>query len=318
MNEIGGYMELELNQGIEYHDKALRLNLGRTSFEYILRAKEIGKIFIPFYTCDVIVKTLIRLSVKYEFYHINENLEPIFNYNSLRGDEFFLYNNYFGLKDNFIRIIARETNNLIIDNAQAFFSKPLPGIDTFYSPRKFFGVPDGGYLYTDTLLDENFKIDKSGHRFRHLIGRIESGPENYYSRYKYNESILCKQPIKKMSKITQRILKNINYSNVVKIRNRNYKYLQENIGELNKLNIDISTQVPLSYPFWSEFIDFKSLLINNKIFVVQYWPNVQRWVKPNTFEYKLASKVIHIPIDQRYTINDLKKIVRLIKKCIKK
>ena len=43
--------------------------------------------------------------------------------------------------------------NLIIDNAQAFFAKPLLGIDTFYSPRKFVGVSDGGILATKKILE---------------------------------------------------------------------------------------------------------------------------------------------------------------------
>ena len=29
----------------------------------------------------------------------------------------------------------------------SLFEKPLKNIDTIYSPRKFFGVSDGGYLY---------------------------------------------------------------------------------------------------------------------------------------------------------------------------
>lgn len=64
-------------------------------------------------------------------------MEPVFDYENIQADQGFLYTNYFGLKDNFINILANKIQNLIIDNAQSFFSKPCKEIDTFYSVRKF-------------------------------------------------------------------------------------------------------------------------------------------------------------------------------------
>ena len=39
MNPIGGYFELELRKGEEYHKEAIRLNSGRNAFEYVLLEK---------------------------------------------------------------------------------------------------------------------------------------------------------------------------------------------------------------------------------------------------------------------------------------
>ncbi len=64
----------------------------------------------------------------------------------------FLCTNYFGIKDEFITSLSKQVSNLIVDNAQSFFSNPIENIDTFYSPRKFFGVSDGAYLYCDTRI----------------------------------------------------------------------------------------------------------------------------------------------------------------------
>ena len=60
-NEIGGYFQLELNKDREYHDKAIALNTGRNALEYILRAKIFKKIYLPFYTCDVLLEPLKKL-----------------------------------------------------------------------------------------------------------------------------------------------------------------------------------------------------------------------------------------------------------------
>src|SRR5690606_38550323 len=99
MQEIGGYFGLELKAGTHYHNEAIRLNTARNCFEYILRAKEYKKVYIPFYTCEVLLEPLTKLKIAYTFYHINECLEPV-EIISLKADEAFLYTNYFGVKQN--------------------------------------------------------------------------------------------------------------------------------------------------------------------------------------------------------------------------
>ena len=54
-----------------------------------------------------------------------------------------------------IQLLNKKYPNLIVDNAQAFYMPHL-GLASFYSPRKFFGVADGGYLFCGKKLDEEF------------------------------------------------------------------------------------------------------------------------------------------------------------------
>lgn len=174
---IGGYFELELSKGEHYHKGALRLNTARNCLEYIMLAREYVKVYIPYYTCEVMLQPFHKYHIAYEFYQINEFLEPTV-IKPLRKDEAFLYTNYFGVKQSCVKKLSSiYGKRLIVDNAQAFYAPRIDGIDTFYSPRKFFGVSDGAYLYTDCLLSENFPQDKSSDRMRHLLLRIEDGAE---------------------------------------------------------------------------------------------------------------------------------------------
>ncbi|MDY0042931.1 MAG: hypothetical protein RBS57_21680, partial [Desulforhabdus sp.] len=143
MKAIGGYFELELNPGPEYHLGAVRLNSGRNAFEYILRAKRVEKVFLPYYTCEVMFQPVARAGVACELYGIGENFEPMFDFGSMRPSDYLVYTNYFGLHEHVAKEISKVCQNLIVDNSQAFFTRPLKGVDTFYSPRKFFGLPDG-------------------------------------------------------------------------------------------------------------------------------------------------------------------------------
>ena len=102
MKAIGGYFELELSEGSEYHPEAIDLNSGKQFFEYILRLRSYLKIYIPYFTCEVMLKPINKLNLQYEYYHIEEKLEPKFNFSLLQENEAFFYTNYFGLKDEYI------------------------------------------------------------------------------------------------------------------------------------------------------------------------------------------------------------------------
>ncbi|MCH3923915.1 MAG: hypothetical protein LKE30_03240 [Bacteroidales bacterium] len=300
MSSIGGYFELELKKGEHYHKDALRLNTARNCFEYILRAKQYKKVFIPYYTCEVMLEPLHKLNIEYEFYHITEELEPQKDYN-LQSSEAFLYTNYYGLKQSYVKRLARiYGKKLIVDNAQAFYAEPLQGIDTFYSARKFFGVADGAYLYTDKLLNIDFKQDYSYNRMSHLLKRIDLSAEDGYKDFQKNDDSLINQPIKLMSKLTDRVLRSIDYIAIGKRRRENYNYLHSKSGQINKIKLEIEDNVPMVYPFLIDDDDLKHRLINNKIYVATYWNNVLDWCKEDSLEYKLTKQMLPLAIDQRY------------------
>jgi len=312
---IGGYFELELNKGIEYHSEALGLNLGRSAFEYILRAKKVKKIYVPCFTCRVMEGPLRNTGVDYGFYHIGENLEPVFDYTALQPTDYFLYTNYFGIKDNFIKKLAGNVKNLIIDNSQSFFSRPLPGVDTFYSPRKFFGVPDGGYLYTDKKTHPVPEQDLSYERLNHLTLRIDKSPEDGYAHYVKNNDDLENQAVKTMSALTRALLSNISYRDVMDRRKRNFSFLHEKLRERNEFNIDqAGLNIPMVYPFLvSNGGILRKKLIENRIYVATYWIDLLNRADANPTERHLVENFVHLPIDQRYAIAELKIVLNLIK-----
>lgn len=312
---IGGYFELELPVTEEFHRNAIRLNTGRNAFEYILRAKNYKMVYLPFYTCDVMLEPITKLNLKYKFYNIDSNFMPIFNFKSIGENDVFVYNNYFGLCDKQTKEIASLCVNLIIDNSQAFYSKPIKGVDTFYSPRKFFGLPDGSYLYTDKLLDFNLDKDISYKRCEHLLGRADTGAEAHFQTYKENSKGLCNQPIRGMSNLTQKLLSSIDYNKVADLRRQNFNYLHSKLNKRNKLKFEFdNSAAPMIYPFLIENgAALKKELIANKIFVASYWPNVLDWAKADSFEHNLTKNMIAVPVDQRYNSYLLEKIIKQIK-----
>ena len=313
MSSIGGYFELELNRTGEYYKNAIELNSGRNALRYILKSQCYKRVFIPYYVCKAILEPFEELNIPFVFYNIDQKLNPCLE-GHLGEDEAFLYVNYFGIKQETVKLLTKKYKNLIIDNAQAFFCPSLSGVDTFYSPRKFFGIPDGAYLFTNKFLKENLEQDVSIERVSHLLRRIEFGPEEGYADFLQNEKSFVGQPIKKMSNLTKAILKNINYLDVKKRREQNFLLLHKNLGDKNTLEIETNELMgPMVYPFLVGKEGLKEWLIGNKIYVATYWKNVSNWVSENEFEFKLAKYLIPLPVDQRYDKHSLIKIVELIK-----
>lgn len=314
MKSIGGYFSLELPQRKEYHKDALRLNTGRNCLEYILRVNGYKKVYIPYYTCDVVLEPFKKLGIPYEYYHVDIHLE-IRDRFTLKADEALLYTNYYGLKQRYVEQLAeRIGKRLIVDNTQAFYAKPLPGIDTFYTCRKFFGVADGAYLYSDAVLDEEIEQDYSYDRMAHLLKRIDLSAEEGYADFRRADDGLDNQPIRGMSKLTQRIMQSIDYEAAAKRRRENYSLLQKALGGENNLELPFEEDaVPMVYPYLAPVKGLREKLIENKVFVARYWPNVLDWTTKEDIEYLLACRMQPLPVDQRYGEEEMKRIIEIIK-----
>ena len=313
MDAIGGYFSLELPQREEYHKHAIRLNTGRNCLEYILRVRGYKKVYVPYYTCEAVMEPINKLGITYEFYHIDVHFE-IQDRFTVKEKEALLYTNYFGLKQRYVEQLAETIGSrLIVDNTQAFYAKPLSGIDTFYTCRKFFGVPDGAYLYCDKELDEEIEQDYSYDRVAHLVKRIDLTAEGGFKDFRRVDDGLDNQPIRKISKLTQRMMQGIDYEAAAHRRRANFQMLHETLGKENNLELHLDDDaVPMVYPYLVPVEGLREKLIENKIFVARYWPNVLDWTTKDDIEYLLAYQMQPLPIDQRYGEEEMKYIINII------
>jgi hypothetical protein len=313
MKEIGGYFELELPKKCEYYNNTIKLNSGRNAFKYILKAQKPNKVYIPNYVCDSVLEPLEELNIKYEFCNIDENFEIVQNI-KLKNNERLFYVNYFALKSEYInKLVDTYSDNLIIDNTQAFFELPLQGIDTVYSPRKFFGVSDGGYLSTNKFLNEDLENDESYDSSTQLLGRIDKSAKSFYYDYQKAEQRLINQPIKTISKLTQNILSSIDYENVIKKRKENFDYLYNKLKDINLLTIDNSLDfIPFVYPLMMDDKGLREKLIKDKIYIAKYWNEVLERHNLSRIEKDFVNKILPLPIDQRYNLDEMQRIVDVI------
>jgi len=315
--EIGGYFGLDVRSGRHFHEKARRYNTARSALISVCNALQAHaiqplKLLLPRFNCPDIAAAL-ETHTEFEicFYGIDENLDPILPDAADINSVLYLVN-LFGLKSDFLVQLPEKT---IIDNVHAFFAPPIDGAHTIYSARKFFGVPDGAYLYTNLLIDEPptyVSWQDSGY----LLQRVDVGARAGYTGFQRAEHALSVSPVRSMSALSQALLGSLDYRGFAQQRRVNFEYLHARLGASNELSrlIDLAIAyrkfVPLCYPYLRENGEHvRSFLIANDVFVPQYWTGIANNVQATLFEKHLAMNCLHLPIDHRYGLAEMDEIV---------
>lgn len=298
--EIGGYLEYEKNHGKEYHDQCLRFNTARNCLKYLIEARGIKKIWLSRWNCSAVLNACKTSGVEICYFDLDEAFLPVMP-SEYRSDDYVYLVNYYG------QIKSPKYEHMILDNVQAFFEKPEKGIDTIYTCRKYFGVTDGAYLYTDAVVDREPERDLSHDRIGYLAGRLEEGAAAFYQAYQKNEELLDSLPLKKMSAFTENLLKGIDYEAVRLKREENFRLLHKHLGRFNQWNVRVPVG-PFAYPFLVENgKEIRSALQRSQIYIAKLWPNVV-----NGKESVLADNLLPLPCDQRYTTETMEKITETI------
>jgi hypothetical protein len=309
--EIGSFIELDLRKGLEYFqgDDIARLNSGRAGIYHALKVLNCKSIYLPYYQCDTVREFLLKKNINLKYYSIDSDFNPI----NLIVEETaaVLFVNYYGImsKERMVSL-ASKYKNVIIDNSQAFFAEPIENCLNVYSPRKFFGVPDGCYVIGKNaeLYMEEYDQDYSSETAIFLLERIERGCESSYKSRMKNEMRVDNADILKMSPLTKAILDGIDYKQIQKKRRENFEIAEGIFKDLNKINATVyyeSDCIPMVYPLVVESDGLLFEMQKNKIFQGHWWSYLLQEVSSKTFEYYLSRYIIPITIDQRYGFKEL-------------
>lgn len=316
MKPVGGYFELELNKGrYAYHQVPYTFKSGRAALHYILRLCQPTLVYVPFYTCNALLQSFEAAGIAYKQYAIDEKFDPV-ALPELQLDEYFLYINYFGLKEATVQMLsARYGQQLIADCTQAFFTKGNGRSWFFNSCRKFFGVPDGAYLYPpDSIQIEPVESNNETYTLEHLIKRFNGQVQEGYAAFLENEK-LCGPEITGMSVLSEHLLSNIDYAEVIARRRANFNYLHQVFKNSNQFQLAAENEsVPMVYPLLPAVSVDRESLYKNKLFIPTFWAEVKDSNDPLfETERKLAVQLLPLPIDHRYTEADMQRMAAVIK-----
>ena len=320
MKEIGSFIELELPKGLEYYTGDLnvaRLNNGRAAIWHAFKLTGAKAIWIPYYQCESVRAFLQRKKCTIKYYHHDKNFNPI-DLNPSDNEAVLLVNYYGIMSRERMRILSVSCPNVIVDNCQAFFCKPLTGALNVYSARKFIGVADGAYVIGKNAHKnvEEYPQCYSSDTAAFLMKRIEYGCEGKgYEARTINEERVDSEDIMKMSKLTRTMLDGTDYGRILRKRRKNFDTACNLFADINAWDptrfYDAET-VPMVYPLVVEDDNLLKKLLEAKHFQGHWWNYITKELSEKTFEHWMSRYMIPVTIDQRYGVEDLEYIRSLI------
>ena len=312
---IGGYFGLELAQ-IPSRDTTLGFHTIRSALLALLKVLVTEgshrKLWFPFFICPSVAEVFDVFGDQIELieYNVGQDLEPI-NVTPSDQDLFYSYN-VFGLSG------AVSRPGAIVDYAHSFFAEAALGQHTLYSARKFLGVPDGAFLRThlQVVPGNPFRLDNDA---LYLLLRHDQGAEIGYSTFRSWEKRIFSGKVQGISNLSRKLLSSIEYEPIKRRRIKNFSIMHTSLRQFNDLTPHIekalttTSFIPFSYPFLISYgPELREFLISEKVFTPVLWAGMEQNEGLTDFERNLALNTVHIPIDQRYDLNDMKRILTVI------
>lgn len=318
--EIGSFIELAFPHGKEWYSNlegTARLNTGRAAIYHASKVLGCNTVYLPLYQCKTVEDFLHYKGITVKKYLQDDVFTPLIG--GIEENACIVIANYFGImSDSRMRDLCLKYKNVIIDNSQAFFAKPIPHVMNVYSARKFIGVPDGAYLIGSGAeqgvdeYDQGYSSDTS----LFLLQRIEYGCEGKtYQNKILNEERINAEDIKRMSKLTYTILDGTEYDVIIERRRENFRtasVLFKDCNLLNPLLYYDSSCVPMVYPLLLEDDEFLARLLSAKHFQGHWWNYLLKQTEENSFEFRLSKYMVPITIDQRYGEEELRYLRGLV------
>jgi hypothetical protein len=311
---IGGYFALErdIGTGLTWLDDATGYQSARSALAAVLDVARPAIVWAPNFICGAINDTLRSTGVQVRRYARTESLGVPDKVDPSPAD-LLICVDYFGINAIAVdQAIDRfGIGNILVDASQSLFLRHRPGGTTIYSPRKFFGIPDGGLLRTSRKLPPLSAAAETDSlaRSRHLVCRWAGLVDVGYAMFQAAEESLSGCEPVAMSRLTDALLRSIDVGAAVERRVRNYQGLA---ALLRPSGFEIpclpSGAVPLCCPVrCHDAIRVRRELTAQHIFTPTYWPDA---VIPDTDHVALGlrDRTVYLPCDQRYAEPELLRI----------
>ena len=282
---------------------------------------DVKTVALPAWCCDSIVTPFIKENLKVKFYPVYFNDE--FKQDICQDCDITFIMDYFGFQSEY------ECNSGIVirDLTHNVFSNNHNDADYYFgSLRKWCGFPTGGFAYSKNSFSLNITntnqsyIDLRRHAMKEKYDYICGNTDNKHFLSVFNEAEelldTCETETADVQDIKSALYLDVDF---IKSRRRdNAKFLLEAFSDIAlfpKLN---DNDCPLFVPIILENRDnLKSYLIDNNIFCPVHWPMQNNYCFDNRTK-KLYQEELSLVCDQRYDINDMERMVYLIKKWFSK
>lgn len=198
------------------------------------------------------------------------------------------------------------------------------------SIRKWCGVPDGGFaickegVFTHKPTQEDTKMVEAKRiaselKYQFLFEGKGDKP-SFKAKYREGETLLDNQDgYYAIGELSASIQAELDVEQLKRKRRENYRILLEGIQDVRGIKVVFSTLpidvVPLYYPLLIDNREaIQDLLADNDIYAPVVWPKEDNCPPIGEVADSIYEKILCIPIDQRYDVEDMRRIVGVLNK----
>lgn len=298
---------------------------------------------MPAYMCDSVFLPFLNRGWELIFYTVDRGLlsygEELFRL-ALENDlGMILIHPYYGTdtcREMRVPLKALRRSGICVmeDVTQSYYLEGA-GKDADFvvgSLRKWYAVPDGGFVASDFPLAEDVLEEAEEQAQERLSALMEKWsylhgsafPEETAKRREKKAAFREKNRaleealdhyagVRRMSRITRAMLSEIDEADAAKRREENYQYLYEKAKRLRRLRPILQRQggeAPLYFPIYArEREELQSFLREHDIYAPVLWPlgeeNRDALLGDEDYIYR---HMLALPIDQRYGIKEMERI----------
>ncbi len=295
----------------------------------------VKSVLLPSYICGSVILPFKQAGYDLIFYDVDKYLRPV-NYGVINSSNvgIFFHMGYFGFTTNNVlsdTIISLKSESVIIieDVTHTLFTEHSGSIESDFfigSIRKWFGIPSGGFLATDRTMNyelsdtnvEFVNIRKSSlhQKFEYMSSGNRFIKSTYLSGFNRAEDRLD-EDIKpyKIDYVSELIIKNLDYKELESSRRTNYEFLRRHLGDVDEIEIifnGIENNVtPIFFPIYIKNgrDELRRKLIEEEIYCPVHWPIPNQVNNSlNVAVENIYNSILSIPCDQRYQIEDMRRI----------
>jgi len=205
-------------------------------------------------------------------------------------------------------------SRVAVDDTQAFFRRGRNDVWSFNSARKFFGVPDGGFLYGPAEhvceLPPSDSADCD-----HLLSRWAGDDPRAWEQFKQHEARIGIEP-RVMSIVSRRLLGAVDMDRARRRRQANFQELHRRLRAHNAIALPLDTvgsDGPMCYPFLPTLDVDRRALTRLGILVPTLWPEISCRREPGfDWERQIARRLLPLPIDHRYGLAEMERVAEAL------
>jgi len=297
----------------------------RSAIRHVVANHRPRRVWLPAYLCPSIEMAVRGIAREVHFYRVGSrlDLEHRFLEDSVCSGDAVLTINYFGRPlSNAGRTLLAEAEDVlwIEDCAQTLgIGGDHFGDVRIFSPRKIVGAPDGGVLVIrrGTFQAPRLEITPNDAFTRPCVLRANdpdgTGREAWYAAFQETEQGMAPCNLA-MSDTSKKILERVDAESIFTRRIENYAHLLEKLGDLALFPFPPHGWVPFGFPLYA--VSHKALwdhLRQHHVYAPRHWRGLPSPRETFSEEHALSNTLMTIPCDQRYDLDDMARLVQLIR-----